>query len=74
MQRVIGIGGIVLKSSNPRRLRDGFQNPLGVDVQSWVGALFDPAAAAKAGLSASIQWSVFKQSNDCFDPSSAPSW
>lgn len=40
MKRVIGIGGVFFQSRNPDVLRAWYRDHLGIDVQSWGGAVF----------------------------------
>jgi predicted enzyme related to lactoylglutathione lyase len=67
MTRVTGIGGIFLKAHDPDALRSWYRDHLGLELQSWGGAVFrwqDPNGVTV--------WSVFPHSSDYFDPSSAP--
>ena len=40
MQRVTGIGGIFIKSKDPKALGAWYRDHLGVDVGDWGGAVF----------------------------------
>lgn len=63
---VTGIGGIFIKSKNPKALSDWYRDVLGLDVKSWGGAAipFDaPGHAPK------IAWSPFPEASDYMAPS-----
>ena len=64
MKRVIGIGGIFIKSKNPDALKDWYKTHLGMDLEDWGGMSFPPN-----GMTI---WSVFENSSKYFDPSKAP--
>ena len=64
MKRVIGVGGIFIKSANPQQLRDWYQKHLGIPVEAWGGATFN-------GDGTTV-WNVFEASSNYFDPSKAP--
>lgn len=65
MARVTGIGGVFIKAADPKALSDWYRQVLGMDVQSWGGAVFrGPHAAAQV-------WSAFPASSDHFEPSKA---
>ena len=59
MTRVTGIGGIFLKAHDPDALRSWYRDHLGLELQSWGGAVFrwqDPNGVTV--------WSVFPHSSD----------
>jgi predicted enzyme related to lactoylglutathione lyase len=64
MKRVIGVGGIFIKSSDPQRMRDWYQKHLGIPVEPWGGAAF-------SGDGTTV-WNIFEASSSYFDPSTAP--
>jgi len=71
MKRVIGIGGVFLKSTNAERLRAWYKLHLGIDVQEWGGATFPWQSQARLSKAGATAWSVFPASSDCFAPSNA---
>jgi catechol 2,3-dioxygenase-like lactoylglutathione lyase family enzyme len=72
MKRVIGIGGVFIKSKQRQQLLDWYRDHLGLDVQDWGGAVFAPDAPARLGLEAGVHWSVFESGSEYFAPSTAP--
>lgn len=40
MKRVTGIGGVFIKAQDPKKLGAWYKSHLGIDVQSWGGAIF----------------------------------
>jgi predicted enzyme related to lactoylglutathione lyase len=64
MKRVIGVGGIFIKSADPQRMRDWYQKHLGIPVEAWGGAAF-------TGEGTTV-WNIFEASSNYFDPSKAP--
>ncbi|MEZ4597533.1 MAG: VOC family protein [Chloroflexota bacterium] len=46
MARVLGIGGVFFKASDPGALADWYREVLGLDVQDWGGVVFSPDAMA----------------------------
>ncbi len=71
MQRVTGIGGIFIKSRDPKALGEWYRTHLGIDVQEWGGTAFrwNEPVAQPDGLTV---WSLFPASSTYFDPSAAP--
>ncbi|MGE0227939.1 MAG: VOC family protein [Dehalococcoidia bacterium] len=67
MARVLGIGGIFFKSSDPERLRAWYREHLGLPLDDWGGVAF---RAADDPEGATI-WSVFEEDSDYFAPSTA---
>ncbi len=68
MPKVLGVGGVFLKTKDKARLRDWYARVLGFDVQDWGGVFFTPdAMAAQAG--AGTVWSPFGADSDYFAPS-----
>jgi predicted enzyme related to lactoylglutathione lyase len=72
MKRVTGIGGIFIKSADPKRLRDWYQKHLGIDVEEWGGTAFRWANPDNPAGTGSTVWSVFEASSNYFEPSNAP--
>ena len=58
MTRVTGIGGVFLKAKDPQALAAWYRRHLGIDVQSWGGAIFRWADAAGSPVSGTTVWSV----------------
>lgn len=65
MRRVTGIGGIFFQAKDPDALRAWYRDRLGIDVQSWGGAVFPDAGGMTV-------WSVFPESAPQLAPSTAP--
>lgn len=65
MQRVIGIGGVFIKSENPDALREWYRVHLGMDIQAWGGMTFTENSER------ATVWSVLDASSDYFNPSLA---
>ena len=68
MARVIGVGGIFLKSPNARRLRRWYSRCLGLAMESPSGVAFMPKAMPKGAVTV---LSVFSKSTRYFSPSKA---
>ncbi|MGK2856605.1 MAG: VOC family protein [Thermoanaerobaculia bacterium] len=71
MKRVTGIGGIFIKSRDPKMLGEWYRTHLGIDVQDWGGTAFrwNEPEAQPEGLTV---WSLFPESTNYFEPSTAP--
>lgn len=67
MARVIGLGGIFFKSSDPATLRQWYKSHLGVPVEDWGGAAFHSSEQTARGYAI---WSPFSHDSDYFAPSS----
>lgn len=63
MARVLGIGGVFIKSSDPDALRAWYREMLGVEIQSWGGAQLW-AEPGTYGV-----WSPFAEGTKYFEPS-----
>lgn len=63
MAKVIGIGGVFIKTEDTAALAAWYARVLGFDIQEWGGAMWTPPPV---GYSV---WSPFKASSDYFDPS-----
>ena len=72
MKRVTGIGGIFIKSADPKRLSEWYQRHLGIPVQPWGGAAFDWAGPDNPGGKGTTAWNVFEAGSNYFAPSQAP--
>jgi predicted enzyme related to lactoylglutathione lyase len=71
MQRVTGIGGIVLTAQDAPALRAWYQRHLGIDVQAWGGTAFSWADAQGQATGGTTVWSVVAQGSDQLAPSKA---
>jgi predicted enzyme related to lactoylglutathione lyase len=71
MQRVTGIGGIFFKSQDPTTLGEWYRKHLGIDVQSWGGAVFSWKGEANPEGVGCTTWSPFKADTAYFAPSTA---
>lgn len=63
---VTGIGGVFVKSKDPKALAQWYREVLGLDVKSWGGAAlpFDTP-----GHPPKVSWTAFPQSGDYMSPS-----
>jgi len=66
MAKVVGIGGVFFKSSDPEKLGAWYQKWLGAPVEPPYGASFRPDTVPVGGLTV---WSPFKKDTDYFNPS-----
>ena len=72
MKRVIGIGGIFFKSSDPDRLRAWYQKHLGLEPDAYGSVVFDCRDSEDSERAAQTVWSLFPGDTKYFDPSNAP--
>ena len=72
MGRVTGLGGVFFKARDKAALLAWYRDHLGIDVQSWGGAVFEWREAADPAKEASTAWSIFDAKSKKFDPSPAP--
>ena len=63
MARVLGIGGVFVKSRDPDALRAWYRDVLGFELQPWGGAELE-----STGKSSSV-WTPFKETTEYFLPS-----
>jgi len=68
MAKVVGVGGIFFKSSDPEKLGAWYQKWLGVPVEPPYGANFKPDTVPVGGLTV---WAPFKKDTDYFNPSTS---
>lgn len=64
MARVLGIGGVFVKSQDVEALRRWYRDVLGLDLQDWGGAQFWATGERTYGV-----WSGFKADTKYFEPS-----
>jgi predicted enzyme related to lactoylglutathione lyase len=70
MAKVLGVGGIFFKASDPKKLADWYASWLGVEIDpSFGGASFRPSGLPDKACTV---WSPFKESSGYFDPSTRP--
>ena len=67
MAKILGLGGVFFKSSDPEALAKWYQQWLGMDLAFPYGISFKPESVPENGTQV---WSPFKQSSDYFLPSS----
>jgi predicted enzyme related to lactoylglutathione lyase len=65
MAKITGIGGIFIKSPNPKALSAWYRDTLGIDVESWGGAMFRRGDQSPTV----VTWSPFSEGTDYFAPS-----
>ena len=68
MAKVLGLGGLFFKCSNPEATRAWYTGVLGIEFEGWGGVVFEPATAA-AHPGAGTVFSPFEEANDYFAPS-----
>ena len=56
MERVSGIGGVFIRSTDPERLRAWYREQLGIEVTDWGGAVLD-----------GVVWSIFPGDTTYFE-------
>ena len=69
MSRVTGIGGIFIKSRDPKTLRAWYKTHLGIDVQAWGGTAFRWVDSSGHPFAGRTAWSIGEGKN--FAPSTA---
>jgi catechol 2,3-dioxygenase-like lactoylglutathione lyase family enzyme len=63
---ITGVGGIFIKSSNPKALADWYRDVLGVKIEDWGGAML---AYDAPGHPSTVVWSPFPMSSTYMAPS-----
>ncbi|KLD72432.1 glyoxalase [Xanthomonas pisi DSM 18956] len=71
MHAVTGIGGIIIKSKDAPALRQWYATQLGIEVQTWGGAVFDTGASAE-GAENPLVWAVHDEASAQFENTTAP--
>jgi predicted enzyme related to lactoylglutathione lyase len=69
--RVTGMGGIFFKAEDPDKLREWYQEHLGIKFEPWGGALFKWRSADGSGKPGQTIWSAFPRSTTYFKASRA---
>jgi catechol 2,3-dioxygenase-like lactoylglutathione lyase family enzyme len=64
MARVLGIGGVFIKSADPKKLSAWYRDALGIAVEEWGGAIFTRENGPERTV-----WSPFAKDSKYFDPS-----
>ena len=72
MQRVLGVGDIFFKARDPAALGAWYRDNLGVDLESWGGAVFRWNGPENPSGTGSTVWCPFKADTKYFAPSDAP--
>ncbi|HVY73377.1 MAG TPA: VOC family protein [Puia sp.] len=68
MKKVTGIGGIFFKCKDPGKMKDWYQQHLGLNTNDY-GATFEWYEAANSTKKGSTQWSPFNEKTKYFEPS-----
>ncbi len=63
---VTGVGGIFVKSANPKALADWYRDVLGISVESWGGAMLRYDAPGHPHV---LVWNAFPEATDQMAPS-----
>lgn len=71
MKRVVGIGGIFIKSKDPEKLRAWYQKHLGLEPDAYGSVVFDCRDDVGPDKAAQTVWSLFPGNTKYFDPSTA---
>lgn len=72
MKRVLGIGGIFIKSKDPEGLKGWYRTHLGMDIEDWGGVVFQWSTPENPTPNGTTIWSIFEESSQYFAPSKAP--
>jgi len=68
MARVLGIGGVFFKSSDPRALSAWYRDVIGLELEDWGGVVFRPEAMAGHPGAATV-FSALGAESTYFEPS-----
>ena len=68
MKKVTGIGGIFFKCKDPKKMKDWYQNHLGL-VTNQYGTVFEWRQGADTTKKGFTQWSPFAETTKYFEPS-----
>ena len=69
MKRVVGIGGIFIKSRDPEALKAWYRTHLGMDIQDWGGMAFPWSTPEDPNPNGMTIWTVFEESSEYFNTS-----
>ncbi len=68
LKRVTGIGGIFFKCKEPKKVREWYQQHLGLEVNAY-GSVFEWYQGADSTKKGFTQWSPFNEKTKYFEPS-----
>src|SRR6516164_8587574 len=68
MKKVTGIGGIFFKCKDPGKMREWYQENLGLNTNQY-GAVFEWYQGVDSTKKGFTQWSPFKETTKYFEPS-----
>lgn len=68
MKRVIGLGGIMFKSKDPKTLIEWYKKHLGLAIEDYGGTIFMWDDATKPGESRYSVWSVSPENSKYYEP------
>jgi predicted enzyme related to lactoylglutathione lyase len=68
LKRVTGIGGIFFKCKEPKKVREWYQQHLGLEVNAY-GSVFEWHQGADSTQKGFTQWSPFNEKTKYFEPS-----
>ena len=68
MKKVTGIGGIFFKCKDPEKMKEWYNNHLGIDAGKY-GATFEWRQAADPTKKGTTAWNPFSEKTKYFDPS-----
>jgi predicted enzyme related to lactoylglutathione lyase len=68
LKKVTGIGGIFFKCKDPKKLREWYQQHLGLNTSQY-GSVFEWYQGADSTKKGFSQWSPFKETTKYFEPS-----
>jgi len=71
MKKVIGLGGVFIKSNDPEKLRNWYKKHLGIAIEEW-GCMFPWQAATEETGDAYNVFSIMKNDTKHFEPSTQP--
>src|SRR5215203_355711 len=71
MERVTGIGGVFIKSKDPKALCEWYQEHLGIGFNGNTYVSFGSTAAAQGSAPGSTVFSFFKEDSKYFEPSAS---
>ena len=69
MARVMGIGGVFVKSKNPKALQQWYRDKLGIALEEWGGAIFKFKDDLATGRDGCAIWNANEAETKYFEPS-----